>query len=70
MLRFDGKWKDYLIVDRPTLLSKYEKKNMGSESDTQLTLYVQYRSQKIECSDCDLTKFRNNWDRFFPSIAH
>jgi hypothetical protein len=43
---------------------------MGSESDTQLTLYVQYRSQKIECSDCDLTKFRNNWDRFFPSIAH
>lgn len=70
VLRFDEKWKDYLIVDRPTLLSKYEEKNMGSESDTQLTLYVQYRSQKVECSDCDLTKFRNNWDHFFPSIAH
>lgn len=69
-LRFEGEWKDYLIIDRRTLLSKYEVDNMGSKSNSRLTLYVQYRSQTVKCSGSDLTEFRNNWNHFFPPISH
>lgn len=71
-LRFTEEWRDYLIIDRQTLLSKYETVGMGSlsESSSSLTLYVRYESQAVECSGVDLSAFRNNWDLFFPSLPH
>jgi len=71
-LRFEGKWRDYLIIDRQTLLSKYETAGMGSlsEASSSVTLYVRYKRQTVECSGIDLSEFRNSWTRFFRSLSH
>lgn len=71
-LRFEREWQDYLIIDRQTLLSKYETDGMGSlsEPSSSVTLYVQYQSQTVECSGIDLSDFRNDWARFFQLLSH
>ena len=69
-VRFQGEWADYLVLSRRTLLSQHETANVGTVSESGVTLTVQFRPQGVTSSGSDLSTFHNNWDRFFPSISH
>jgi hypothetical protein len=70
-LRFNGQWQDYLVIDRQTILAKYETEGMGSHSENNSTinLYIKYETGSVVCSGIDLSDFRNDWNRFFQPLS-
>lgn len=69
-VRYEEEWADYLILSRQALLFQHETAGIGTPSQSGITLTIQFRPQTVTCSGSDLSKFRNNWDQFFPFVSH
>ena len=69
IVRHNQEWSKPLIVRQDYLLDHFENNNVGSEANGNITFYISYTNEKVECSGQDFTKYINNFTDF-PIIQH
>lgn len=68
--RIGDEWSSFLVIPRQNLYELYDNYEIGSLTKSGLiTLYLSYREDSVICSEQDLSKYLNNWERW-PFIEH
>ncbi len=68
VIRNGVKWTDFIVIRRTELWTLHSD-GMGNKVDDRMILRLKIREETIFCGDTDLSRYRNNWDRF-PVIDH
>jgi hypothetical protein len=64
-IRLDDQWSDYVVVSRSDLNLRHESDQIGNEDEKkgELRFHFKFDSNSMTCKECDLSEFRNAWDR-------
>ena len=69
IVRQNNQWTKPLIVRQDYLLDHFENNEIGSEHNGNITFYISYTSEKVECSGQNFSKYVQDFTDF-PLIEH
>ena len=69
IVRQNDQWSKFLIVRQDYLLDHFDNNKVGSEHEGNITFYISFTGDKIECSGQDFTKYVQDFTDF-PFIEH
>jgi len=67
--RKNNGWSKPLIIRQDYLLDHFEYNKVGAEHEGNITFYISFSDEKIECSGQDFTKYVQDFSDF-PFIEH
>jgi hypothetical protein len=74
-VRHDGRWKDFVVISREDLNTIWKATNMGSlvgqiPVKQKLVIQLAFRPNSVRTGAADFQPYRNNWNRYWPTIVH
>ena len=74
-VRHDAMWKDFVVISRADLFAIWSDTNMGSLLGTvpakqKLVIKLAFHANAVRTGTADFQPYRNNWNRYWPTIVH
>lgn len=74
-VRHDSRWKDFVVISREDLFTMWRATGMGSlvgpvPAQQQLVIQLGFRPDSVRTGSADFQPYRNNWNRYWPTIVH
>ena len=64
IVRHNDQWTKPVLIRQDYLLDHFQKDKIGTKHDGNLILYFSYSTDKVECSELDLTKYVSDFTDF------
>ena len=69
VIRHEGRWDSFLVVERKKLFEEHRRFNVGSRSsDEKVVFYIAISDEQATCSGRDFSDYLNNWTRWQPIV--
>jgi hypothetical protein len=74
-VRHESRWKDFVVISREDLFTIWMATNMGSlagpvPAKQKLVIQLAFRPNSVRTGTADFQPYRNNWNRYWPTIVH